>query len=76
MGAVTEGQNYQDYMIPHTWGADEEEEQVEQEIGGMQVEPTRPSAMEVAKKLLMSNVGLSIIAIIGSMLIYRGFKNE
>ena len=76
MGAVTEGQNYQDYMIPHTWGADEEEQVIEQEIGGMQVEPTRPSAMEVAKKLLMSNVGLSIIAIIGSMLIYRGFKNE
>ena len=76
MGAVTEGQNYQDYMIPPTWGADEEEEQVEQEIGGMQVEPTRPSATEVAKKLLMSNVGLSIIAIISSMLIYRGFKNE
>ena len=75
MGAVTEGQNYQDYMIPHTWGSDEEQE-IEQEIGGMQVEPTQPSAMEVVKSLLMSNVGLSIMALIGSVLLYRGFKNE
>ena len=75
MGAVTEGQNYQDYMIPHTWGSDEEQ-QMEQDISGMQVEPTQPSAMEVVKSLLMSNVGLSIMALIGSVLLYRGFKNE
>jgi len=75
MGAVTEGQNYQDYMIPHTWGSDEEQ-QMEQDIGGTQVEPTRPSAMEVAKALLMSNVGLSIIAVIGAVLLYSGLKKE
>ena len=73
MGAVTEGQNYQDYMIPHTWGADEEQEMT-QEIGGMQVEPTRPSAMEVAKALLGSTLGISIMTVIGSLLLYKGLK--
>ena len=72
MGVVTEGQNYQDYMIPHTWGADEQE--LSQEIGGMQVEPTRPSVMEVAKALLSTPLGMGIMAIIGSILLYRGLK--
>jgi len=74
MGVVTEGQNYQDYMIPHTWGADEQEQELTQEIGGKQVEPTRPSAMEVAKALLGSKLGISIMAVIGSLLLYKGLK--
>ena len=75
MGVVTEGQNYQDYMIKHTWGADEEQEMT-QEIGGMQVEPTRPSAMEVVKALIGSTLGISIMAVIGSLLLYRGLKKK
>jgi len=76
MGAVTEGQNYQDYMIPHTWGADEEEQEMTQDIDGMQIEPTRPSAMEVAKALLGSKLGISIMAVIGSLLLYSGLKKK
>jgi len=42
----------------------------------MQIEPTRPSAMEVAKALLGSKLGISIMAVIGSLLLYSGLKKK
>ena len=72
MGVVTEGQNYQDYMIPHTWATEEEPEQVEMDISGHQVEATKPSAMDIVKALPWEKLAIVGLAVVGLAMIFRG----
>jgi|TARA_B100001778_G_scaffold200225_1_gene165300 hypothetical protein len=77
MAVISEAQNYQDYMIPHTWATEEAQPQLEQEnIDGMVVEPTKPSIMQLITKVAFSGIGLTIIGLVGLKLIASGFKKE
>ena len=55
MAVISEAQNYQDYMIPHTWATEEETQpQITpeaQNIDGLVVEPTKPTVMEMITRL-------------------------
>ena len=77
MAVISEAQNYQDYMIHHTWATEEAQPQLEQEnIDGMVVEPTKPSIMQLITKVAFSGIGLTIIGLVGLKLIASGFKKE
>ena len=80
MAVISEAQNYQDYMIPHTWANEEETQpqpQLEQQnIDGLVVEPTKPTIMEMITKIAFSGIGLTIIGLVGLKLIASGFKKE
>jgi len=72
MGILVEAQNYQDYMIPHTWATEEEPEQVVMDIPGQQVEATNPSAMDIVKALPWEKLAVLGLAVVGLIMIFRG----
>jgi len=72
MGVLVEAQNYQDYMIPHTWATEEEPEQVAMDIPGQQVEATNPSAMDIVKALPWEKLAVLGLAVVGLIMIFRG----
>ena len=74
MGMISEAQNYQDYMIPHTWANEEETQSVD--IDGLQVEPTKPSVMQMITKIAFSPIGLTVLGLVGLKLVVSGFKEE
>jgi len=78
MGTVAEAQNYQDYMIPHRWAADEEPEMTQQQqaIGGMKIEPTSPTYFDVLRTVVLSKVGLAAIGLLGVSFIWSAFKKN
>ena len=77
MGMISEAQNYQDYMIPHTWANEEEKEETQSvDIDGLQVEPTKPSVMQMITKIAFSPIGLTVLGLVGIKLVVSGFKKE
>jgi hypothetical protein len=77
MAVLTEGHNYQDYLISNTWSADEGITAVSQEpIGGMQVEPTKPDWKDMVKALPWKKIGLFSMALLGLGLITSGLSNS
>ncbi len=74
MGMISEAQNYQDYMIPHTWANEEETQSVA--IDGLKVEPTKPSIMQMITTIAFSPIGLTILGLVGLKLVVSGFKEE
>ena len=78
MAVISEAQNYQDYMIPHTWANEEETQpQLEQQnIDGLVVEPTKPTIMEMITKIAFSPIGLTVLGLVGLGLVASGFKKE
>ena len=74
MGMISEAQNYQDYMIPHTWANEEETQSVA--IDGLKVEPTKPSFMQMITKIAFSPIGLTVLGLVGLKLVVSGFKEE
>tara|TARA_A100001391_G_scaffold147800_1_gene105284 strand:- start:1330 stop:1602 length:273 start_codon:yes stop_codon:yes gene_type:complete len=75
MGMISEAQNYQDYMISHTW-ANEEETTESVAIDGLKVEPTKPSIMQMITKIAFSPIGLTVLGLVGLKLVVSGFKEE
>jgi len=79
MAVISEAQNYQDYMIPHTWATEESQPQIApeaQNIDGLVVEPTKPTVMEMITKIAFSPIGLTVLGLVGLGLVVSGFKKE
>ncbi len=74
MGMISEAQNYQDYMIPHSWANEEETQSVA--IDGLKVEPNKPSIMQMITKIAFSPIGLTVLGLVGLKLVVSGFKEE
>jgi hypothetical protein len=76
MGVLVEAQNYQDYMIPHTWatenGEEPEQQQVATDIPGHYIEPTKPSAMDIVKALPWEKLAVLGLAVVGLVMIFKG----
>ena len=75
MAVLTEGHNYQDYLISNT---DEgiTAQQPEEGITGMQVEPTSPGWIEVIKNLPWVKIGLVGLGLFGLMLVNSGLSPD
>lgn len=78
MGMISEAQNYQDYMIPHTWANEEETTETTESVAidGLKVEPTKPSIMQMITKIAFSPIGLTVLGLVGLKLVVSGFKEE
>ena len=84
MGAVAEGQNYQDYMISHRWEHEVEQPQVTStnfsETFAAETEPTigeRISAMFMGVSSMVSSQPLLVIVgLIGVYFLQKGFRSE
>jgi len=77
MAVLTEGHNYQDYLISNTWSADEGITAVSEEpIGGMQVEPTKPDWMSMVRALPWKKIGLVGLGLVGFMLVKSGIEEN
>jgi hypothetical protein len=73
MAVLTEGHNYQDYLISNTWSADEG---ITAQQMAAKVEPTKPDFMGIIKALPWKKIGLISIALLGLGLINSGFSNS
>lgn len=78
MAVLTEGHNYQDYLISNTWSADEgiTAQPEEEGITGMQVKPTSPGWIEVIKNLPWVKIGLVGLGLFGLMLVNSGLSPD
>ena len=79
MAVLTEGHNYQDYLISNTWSADEgitAQQQPADNIPGMQVEPTSPGRIKVIKNLPWVKIGLVGLGLFGLMLVNSGLSPD
>lgn len=84
MGAVAEGQNYQDYMISHRWEHDVEQPQVSStnfaETFAAETEPTiteRLSAAFMGLSTFVSSQPLLVaVAVAGVYFLQKGLRSE
>tara|TARA_R110002096_G_scaffold71580_1_gene170827 strand:- start:6 stop:242 length:237 start_codon:yes stop_codon:yes gene_type:complete len=76
MAVLTEGHNYQDYLISNTWSADEGITAQQPQQMAAKVEPTKPDFMGMIKALPWKKIGLISIALLGLGLINSGFSNS
>ncbi len=88
MGAVAEGQNYQDYMISHRWEHDVEQPQVSStnfaETFAAETEPTITERLSVAFRyansklvsLVSSQPILIGVAVVGIYFLQKGLRSE
>ena len=75
MAVLTEGHNYQDYLISNTWSADEGITAQPQQMAG-KVEPTPPAWIEVIKNLPWVKIGLVGMGLFGLMLVNSGLSPD
>ena len=79
MAVLTEGHNYQDYLISNTWSADEgitAQQPAGESITGMQVEPSTPGWIKVIKNLPWVKIGLVGMGLFGLMLVNSGLSPD
>ena len=75
MAVLTEGHNYQDYLISNTWSADEGITAQPQQMAA-KVEPTSPGWIEVIKNLPWVKIGLVGMGLFGLMLVNSGLSPD
>jgi len=76
MAVLTEGHNYQDYLISNTWSADEGITAQPESIPGMQVEPQTTNWVTVVKNLPWAKIGLFGMGLFGLMLVNAGLSTN
>tara|TARA_B110000285_G_scaffold143569_1_gene160387 strand:- start:482 stop:721 length:240 start_codon:yes stop_codon:yes gene_type:complete len=77
MAVLTEGHNYQDYLISNTWSADEGiTAQPQPQQMAAKVEPTKPDFMGMIRALPWAKIGLVGLGLVGFMLVKSGIEDN
>lgn len=76
MAVLTEGHNYQDYLISNTWSADEGITAQQPQQMAAKVEPTKPDFMSMIRALPWAKIGLVGLGLVGFMLVKSGIEGN
>jgi hypothetical protein len=76
MAVLTEGHNYQDYLISNTWSADEGITAQQPQQMAAKVEPTKPDFMGIIRALPWKKICLVGLGLVGFMLVKSGIEDN